>query len=223
MAALMARRKGDTDGARAMLAAILEQEPEHQDALEVLGMLLSEEGDQDQAIELTKRLAALNPESIMAHANISRFYMLKGDKQTAEDWQARARVLGWKEEVGRKAAAGGKASGLEGVDPAVVEQQESAVSERPDDVLARMALAQSYRKLGMPARALMHLQRALELEPSLSSAYLALGQCLEETGDQQRAAEIFEQGVPIAEARGDLMPRNQMASRLAAIQKAKTS
>lgn len=222
MAALMARRKGDSSGARAMLETILETEPDHADALEVLGMLVSEDGELDLAIEITSRLAELAPDSIMAHANISRFYMLKGDKETAEEWQAKARVLGWKEEVGRKAAAGGKAGGLDGVDPAMVEKQEQAVSERPDDVLARVSLAKSYRKLGMPAKALMHLQRAVQLDDSLSTAYLELGQALEESGDAAAAAETFRKGVAIADRKGDLMPRNQMASRLAALEKAKS-
>lgn len=223
MAALMARRKGDAAGARARLEEILASEPDHQDALEVLGMLVSEAGELDQAIAITTRLVELAPGSIMAHANLSRFFMLKGDKETAEEWQGKARVLGWKEEVGRKSAAGGGASGLDaGVDPDMLEKQEQAVSARPDDVLARLALAASYRKLGMPAKAIGHLQKALALDGNLSTAWLDLGKCQEDAGMLGQARDTYAKGLAVAERKGDLMPRNQMASRLAGLDKKAT-
>lgn len=217
-AALMAKRRGKVDEARSMLEQMIAEDPDHADALEVLGMLLSEDGQLDRAIELTTKLVGLAPESIMAHANLSRFYMLQGDKETAEEWQAKARVLGWKEEVGRKASATG-GSGMATVSPDMVEKQEKAVEEQPDDVMARMALASSYRKLGMPVKAVSHLQHALKLDDSLSNVYLALGQSLEEANMTADAAEVYRRGVPLADKKGDFMPRNQMASRLAQLDK----
>jgi tetratricopeptide (TPR) repeat protein len=216
--ALMAKRKGRVAEAREILEGMLATDADHADALEVLGMLVSEDGDLDRAIELTKRLVDLQPQSIMAHANLSRFYMLKGDKETAEDWQGRARVLGWKEEVGRKAAAGGGGGLTDGVSPDLVEKQEHSVEEHPEDLMARMALAGSYRKLGMPVKAVSHLQKALAIQDT-SAVYLALGKSLEEANMPQDAAEIYRRGVPLADQRGDLMPRNQMASRLQQIEK----
>jgi len=218
-AALLARRRGDVPTARAALEEILAAEPDHADALEVLGMLLSEAGELDRAIQLTQRLVALQPRSIMAHANLSRFYMLKGDKPTAEEWQAKARILGWKDEIGRKASAGGGGGLDASVSPDAVEQQERAVESRPDDVMARMALASSYRKLGMPVKAVGHLQHALKLDANLSAVYLDLGKSLEDANMLADAADIYRRGIPLADRKGDLMPRNQMASRLAALEK----
>ena len=219
-AALLAKRKGDVDGARSILESMLAEDPEQADALEVLGMMLSEADELDRAIELTTRLVGLAPQSIMAHANLSRFYMLKGDKETAEEWQAKARVLGWKEEVGRKASQAGGASGLDAVvDPDQVERQEQQVADHPDDVMARMALASSYRKLGMPVKAVSHLQHALSVDETLSTVYLELGKALEEANMPADAAEVYRKGVPLADKKGDLMPRNQMASRLQQIEK----
>ncbi len=219
-AALMAKRRGEIDEAQRILEEMLDADPEHADALEVLGMLVSERGDLDRAIALTKRLVELQPQSIMAHANLSRFYMLQGDKETAEDWQGKARVLGWKEEVGRKAAAAGGAGGLDaGVSPDLVEKQEKAVEAAPDDVMARMALASSYRRLGMPVKAVSHLQHALGLDESMSVLYLELGKSLEEANMPGDAADVYRKGIPVADARGDFMPRNQMATRLTQIEK----
>lgn len=221
MRALKARRSGKQDDARALLEAILDQDPDHVDSLEVLAMLLSETGDHDRAIELTERLVELKPDSLMGHANMSRFYMLKGDKETAEEWQAKARVIGWKEEIARKGGDPSAAkSGMEaGVDPEVVEKQEAAVSERPDDVLARIALAGSYRKLGMPAKAIGHLRHALSLDEDNAPVYLDLGLALEEANAPDEAIAVYEKGVPLAEANGAYMPRNRMQTQLAKLEK----
>jgi len=222
--ALAANRQGDKAGARAMLEAILAEQPDHADSLEVLGMLLSEAGELDRAIELTERVLAQRPDSIMAHANLSRFWMLKGDKATAEDWQAKARVLGWKDEIRRKGAAGAPgAAGLgsieRGPDPELVTSQEQNVSAHPDDPRARLALAGSYARLGMHAKALPHLQHALASAPEMSIVFLELGKALEQVGAAGRAMEVYEQGIPIADRKGDFMPRNQMQTRLAALRK----
>jgi predicted Zn-dependent protease len=147
--------------------------------------------------------------------------MLKGDKETAEEWQAKARVLGWKEEEGRKgAAAGGAKSNLDqGVDPDVLARQEQAVEGDPESVVARLALAGSYRKLGMPLKAVAHLREALSRDQEMSVLYLELGRSLEEANLGGEALEVYARGIPVAERKGDLMPRNQMASRQQALKK----
>lgn len=218
MAALKSRRTGNKAAALEQLEAILADEPDHADALEVLGMMISEEGDLDRAITLTERLVELAPQSIMAHANLSRFHMLKGDKETAEEWQAKARVLGWKEEVGRKAA--NSPGGLQdGVDPDALEKQEQAVEKDPDSVIARLTLGRSYLKLGMPAKAIGHMRHALKRDPEMSVLYLELGKALEAANMKSDALQAYEEGVTVADRKGDLMPRNQMASRRVALKK----
>ena len=221
MRALAANRKGDRAGARKLLEEVLATDPEHADSLEVYGMLLSETGELDKAIEVTHKVLAHKPDSIMAHANLSRFHMLKGEKEVAEEWQAKARVLGWKDEIQRKGAAVAGAGPVERLpDADAVTGQEQAVTERPDDVRARLALAGSYRKLSMPAKSIPHLKHALKLDPQMSILYLELGRSLEDVGAADQAADLYRQGIPLAEKKGDLMPRNQMQTRLAAIEKA---
>jgi tetratricopeptide (TPR) repeat protein len=220
MRALAANRKGDKAGARALLEQVLEQDPAHADSLEVYGMLLSEAGELDRAIEVTARVLQTRPDSIMAHANISRFWMLKGDKATAEEWQAKARVLGWKDEIRRKGESATPANAVERPpDPELVERQEAAVAASPADVRARLALAGSYRKLGMAAMAVAQLKAALAADAQMSVVYLELGRALEEAGVPSEAADTYRRGIPLADGKGDLMPRNQMQTRLAALER----
>ena len=93
------------------------------------------------------------------------------------------------------------------------------MEERPNGARARLALASSYRKLGMPVKAVSHLQHALTIDDTLSNVYLALGQSLEEANMKEDAAEVYRRGVPIADKKGDFMPRNQMASKLTQLEK----
>ena len=220
MQALAASRKGDKPGARQLLEQNLAQDPDHADSLEVYGMLLSEAGELDRAIEVTQRVLKTRPDSIMAHANISRFWMLKGDKATAEDWQAKARVLGWKDEIKRKGETASPQGALERPpDAELVTRQEEAVAAAPKDVRARLALAGSYRKLGMAAKAVAQLKAALVADATMSVVYLELGKALEEAGVPGEAGEIYKRGIPLADQKGDLMPRNQMQTRLAALER----
>lgn len=201
---------------------MLEEQPDHADSLEILGKLLEEDGEVDRAIALTERLRQLVPDSIMAHANLSRYWMLKGDKETAEMWQAKARVLGWKDEVARKGLDPDevtKGAGPALPDPDTVLAQEAAVERDPGSIVGRLALAGSYRRLGMPIKAVAQLREALRHDATMSVLYLELGAALEESNLKREALEVYEAGAPVAERRGDLMPRNKMQVRIQMLKK----
>ena len=58
------------------------------------------------------------------------------------------------------------------------------------------------------------LARAIELNPKLSKAYQLIGEAYETAGQRDRAIEVVTQGVSVADAQGDRMPRDAMASLL---------
>ena len=84
---------------RAFMLAIhshLQQEhPDFLESYEGLAIVLSREGLFDEAIEVMKKLLEQDPQSMMAHTNLSVFYMHKGMKEVAEEWKAKATVLGF--------------------------------------------------------------------------------------------------------------------------------
>lgn len=53
----------------------------------------------DEALEHAQRAAEIEPEDIHAHTSLSRIWMERGDKEKAESFGARARMLGWKEQL----------------------------------------------------------------------------------------------------------------------------
>lgn len=82
-----------------LLRQALALDPEHCDSWEALGVLLEKTDQLDEAIEAMERLRDINPEEIMAHTNLSRFYMKKGWTERAEEAQGQARMLGWKQDL----------------------------------------------------------------------------------------------------------------------------
>ncbi len=85
--------QGKREEAAAALRAIIEKNPDFDDAYESLGMVYYKMGHLDEAIEWTERWVALKPDAAMAHTNLSVFYMKKGDKEKAEVEKAKAVVL----------------------------------------------------------------------------------------------------------------------------------
>ena len=83
------------DCAQAM-EGILKEVPNFFEAYEGLAIVYSRLNQLDRSIELMGQLLAKDPENIMAHTNLSVFYMKKGMKEEAEEWKAKATVLQFK-------------------------------------------------------------------------------------------------------------------------------
>jgi tetratricopeptide (TPR) repeat protein len=53
----------------------------------------------DEAIEVAKKIAEVDPDDVLAHTSLSVLYMKKGMIPEAEAEGAKARVLGWKQQL----------------------------------------------------------------------------------------------------------------------------
>jgi tetratricopeptide (TPR) repeat protein len=53
----------------------------------------------DEAIEAAKKIAEIDPDDVLAHTGLSVLYMKKGMIPEAEAEGAKARVLGWKQQL----------------------------------------------------------------------------------------------------------------------------
>ncbi|MBZ5680647.1 MAG: tetratricopeptide repeat protein [Acidobacteriia bacterium] len=53
----------------------------------------------DEAIEVAQRIAELDPDDVLAHTSLSVLYQKKGMIPEAEAEGAKARVLGWKQQL----------------------------------------------------------------------------------------------------------------------------
>lgn len=88
---------------------------------------------------------------------------------------------------------------------------ESMLAQGRDNALLRFSLGNEYLKEGDAARAAEHLRRAVEHDPKYSAAWKLLGKALTDTEAWPEALAAYQQGIAVAEARGDKQAAKEMA------------
>lgn len=211
---------GSESKAISLLREAIELNPTFADAYEALGVILSRHEQYDEAIALMQKLEALDPESIMAHANLSVFYMQQGNKELAEEEKAKAMSIRMSQ-VAREFAEKQQSEKDK-------QQQRQEAENRmgmfkqvleidPDDLLANHGMGSAFVELEDYASALPFLRKALEIKPTHTVAYVALGKALEALGDRDGALKTYEDGIAVASKRGDMTPMKEMQERVAAL------
>ena len=77
----------------------LAADPNFTDALHGLSRALQNLNRLDEAIEVSQRISALDPDDVLAHTSLSILYQKKGMIPEAEAEGNKARVLGWKQQL----------------------------------------------------------------------------------------------------------------------------
>ncbi len=95
---------GDSDAAVAKLRRAVAAAPDSFAAWHALAEIAFQARALDEALTAAERAAALRPDDVFIHTTLSRIWMEKGDKTTAEKYGAQARVLGWKDQLKNPAA-----------------------------------------------------------------------------------------------------------------------
>jgi Flp pilus assembly protein TadD len=90
---------GDSPSALAKLTDALTADPAHFPAWLALAEVQFAARNFDAALEAALKAHALDPKDTHVNTSLSRIYMEKGDKPTAEHYGAQARMLSWKEEL----------------------------------------------------------------------------------------------------------------------------
>lgn len=196
-----------------LLRKSINLDPGFDDAYEVLGVLLGRQERYDEAIEHMKSLSLVDPSSIMAHSNLSLYYMKKGDIETAEKYKADATALSFKS-AAALAKQNRNANELEQQERQDAERKkamfEEVLSIDPKDIPALYGLGQCYYILKEYEKSVPYLNEAITIKSDYSVAYLSLAKCYKELKQIDRALSILSKGIEAAEKRGDLMPLKEM-------------
>jgi Fe-S cluster biosynthesis and repair protein YggX len=95
-----------------------------------------------------------------------------------------------------------------------IEQFRKMATDDPENELGHFSLGRAYLDAGMFDGAIASFQRVIDLNPNMSRAYQLGAQALLKKGEQQLAVDLLSRGVRVAHARGDFMPRDEMAKML---------
>jgi len=79
-----------------------------------------------------------------------------------------------------------------------------------DNALLRFSLGGAYLKRKDLAKAVEHLAKAVELDPTYSAAWKLYGNALQQTGLTDLAAETYRKGISIANDKGDIQAAKEM-------------
>ena len=88
--ALQFIQAGRLDEARIYFEELLKQDPENEDILYNLGMLYTELGSPDSAVQLLKKCTEISPENANAHVALGFAYMNLGDLKSAKEYTLEA-------------------------------------------------------------------------------------------------------------------------------------
>jgi folate-binding protein YgfZ len=187
--------------------------PTFSDAYESLGVIFGRMQRFEDAIKVMKQLSEIDTTSVMAHTNLSMYYMQLGDKETAEEHKAEATIKQF-ESFGivadeKRAREERLKNELE--DKTRREAMFYQVLEiDEDDALANFGLGELEFERENFEKSANHLEKAIKADAKYSVAYLALGKAYLKLSRQEESKGIFETGIEIASKKGDLMPANEM-------------
>lgn len=191
--------------------------PNDAEILEMYGALLGRLSRYEEAIQAFDKLEQVDPSSVMAHTNKSLFYMKLGQIEKAEDEKSKATVKSF--------AKNADEAKLKKLQAEEVEKKKQEIKKResmflrvleidPEDTVANQGLGDVYFQEGQFEKALHHLELALGQDEKLSVSYLIAGKCFEALGKKLEALKVYEAGIVVASKQGDMMPANEMQSRL---------
>jgi|SRR2546421_9167019 predicted Zn-dependent protease len=100
-----------------------------------------------------------------------------------------------------------------------IRQFQELIALEPDDTVLRFGLGELYIGAEDFASAAEQFAEIVRLDPQYSAAYRYLGQSYAALGKPQAAAEVFQRGIAVAEARGDLQTAKEMQVFLRRLQK----
>ncbi len=208
------------DEALKKLQRALEFDATLSDVYEAIGVIHSRMGQHQATIEWMDKLLAINPQSVMAHTNKSLAYMNLGQIEKAEAEKAEATVKSFAMygEEAKSKRAQKEAKEKELADLLRREdmfKQVLAIDEH--DLVALFGLADIAFKREQYPQAMELVERAVASNPKHSQSLLLKGKTLEKLGRREEAAEVYRHGIKIASALGELMPANEMQSRLSSL------
>ena len=90
---------GQHEAAVAEYQESLAADPTFTEAMHGLARALQELNRLDEAILVAQRIAALDPDDVLAHTSLSVLYQMKGMIPEAEAEGNKARILGWKQQL----------------------------------------------------------------------------------------------------------------------------
>jgi tetratricopeptide (TPR) repeat protein len=194
-AALNAHKAGKLPEAAALYQQILAADPEHADALHLMGVLANQIGKPDLAVNLIARAIAVKPGASAFHNNLGNAFKARGDLAEAEKSYRKAVALD------PRNADAHQNLGL------LMEEQrrfedarlayEQALRLAPGSTAAQVGLGNALVALDEAGRGLKYLKKAVQSAPRHAAAHTAYGNALLRLGRREAARTSLERALEL--------------------------
>jgi predicted O-linked N-acetylglucosamine transferase (SPINDLY family) len=158
------QQAGRHDEAASICRDILKAQPDHADALHLLGLARHHQGAPQEAIRLIGRAIEVNPEFATFHANLARVLAAMGDSEGAVAARQRAADLR-PDEAGSQLALGDALLRTRRAEPARRAYERAAEAD-PNNAEARIGMAITYEYEGRMEEAAAAFDQVLALAPN---------------------------------------------------------
>ncbi len=178
-------QRGEIDLAAPIYGEILQQHPNHPDALHLLGLVSLQRGERQAAHDLIKRAVAAQPENPAFHASLGEvFWALNQPERTIECCREALRLNPTSPDI--LSNLGATLLQVGRIDEAI-ETLRSAVELQPDLAGPHNNLANALRMKGDLPAALQSYIQAAKLDPTRAEIVSNLGKTFLELGDTANA------------------------------------
>ncbi len=181
--------------AETLCREILTSDPNHAEALHLLGGIAAKNGDAASAIEFFNRALAAKPDFAKARTNLGVLFLGLGEikKALTHFERAIASAPGFAPAYASLGNALMKSGRLEDAAKAL----ERAVELEPDNALAHNSLGVLLLREERESEAIARFEKAIELDPDLAMALVNLGNVLFSQGKLDEAEESMRRAVEI--------------------------
>jgi predicted O-linked N-acetylglucosamine transferase (SPINDLY family) len=186
---------GELEQAEALYRKVLEVDPEHAEALHLLGLVTYQQGDFPKAIELIRRALPELDDLPEAHLNLGNALRETGQLSEAADCYRRAIELD--PDYGMAYSNLARALNDQRLFEAALESARRAVELIPDFLGAHVNCAAALLGLERFAEAEISLRRAVELAPEKPEAHRDLGETLAHIGRLDEAAASYRRSLDL--------------------------
>lgn len=192
---LVLHRQGLLVQAKKIYQEVLEQQPQHAEALHLLGVIAAQSGDPRQAVDFMSKSIERNPNNAMAHTNLGNSLSDLGQYQAAVDSYSKAIAIN-PDYVNAYRNRGNALNALQ-KHRAAIASYDKAIAINPD-------IAETYYLRGNALLASLQHQAAVEsyrhaiaIKKDHADTYLNLGIALASLGQHRAAVENFDKAISI--------------------------
>ncbi|MBZ0092612.1 MAG: glycosyltransferase, partial [Sulfuricellaceae bacterium] len=203
--AIQHHKSGDLQAAESIYRQILQQQPEHADALHLLGVVALQVGQYPLAAELIAKAIALAPGAADYYPNYGEALRCSGRPDEAIAAFRRAIALNPQHFTAYN-NLGIVLKDQKRYGEAIAACQR-AIALKPDYYQAHNNLAAAYKEHGQLAEAAEHYRRAIALNPQIAEIYNNLGGVLQEQGKLDEAMDAFRLAIAL---KPDLHPAHAL-------------